>query len=242
MTRQYFVIPKDFDHDEMPPSKLELLHLRGANEENADIVGVENGIEVFRAPYDKRLEWKLDAELPSVPVTKVSEEGEEEERLGEPEPPEIRKGKTPLFQLLYKECDGGMKRGEIHDLVFDELRWFERTGEFIFTVDRELEDMVGDDFLAITREGEYHSLPADLDLEDEGYDIETGVYPLLRLIRDTVAERGSIEIHPLIRTIHDSWSWTSSRSVAEFWIQESVERGFIREVERNRFEPYKEIR
>lgn len=202
---------------------------------------IEGDVELWRAPYSRRLARKVGAELPSVPVRKKTEEGEEVERLGKPEPPALRKGMTPLKQLIYyRTPTEGMEEEDVKSMV-DDTRWFEGLGDFSREIEQAFEDLKELGLMTVGAQGKWHSIPAEIEgLGDEGYPIEVGPYPVLRLIRDST-KIGISDRDKIAGRVHQGWSWTNSRSAADYWIEVAEDRNFIREVERDRYEPFRPV-
>lgn len=231
------VVPADYSPDYISPGHLRKVHREGPDEHNADLVFVENGIEVGRVPYRRMLANALDAKLPKVPVTERVEGKERKKVLGEPSPPEIRRGAPPLYQLLYKKCDWerGLKMSEILKLV-DDLRWFRDVGtETRLLVTGALKDMIGKQLITWNKaEGKYHAGPRRLssvyEMGEGGHTIEDNYHPVVRLIRDAVSKKGRMRVRNLVDLIHDDWNYATSREVAENWIGFCLKQGYLREI------------
>jgi len=79
------------------------------------------------------------------------------------------------------------------------------------------------------------------DLTKKGFDIEEGPYPVIKLIRDTISSEGRMRRDSILRKVYNDWKATSSRTVAEYWLNKTDELGYIRRVEENLYEPHRTI-
>lgn len=237
------VLPSGFSSDNVPPEKLVELHTVGPNSENAEILIFKDGIEQFRLPYSRRLAADLDAEIPKVPI-KVRKGGEVKRKvLGEEiEQQELRRGHPPIRQFLIKKCGFvGLHKKEIYTII-EQLGWSDGIPWFRPALDENLKDMVKEDLLIRTRDGKYHTGFREVgELDAEGYPIETGPYPVIRLIWDKTAEKGRMSRLALVNMVHLEWVWTPSRAAANLWINQALRLGYLREVEKDVFEPHKRI-
>lgn len=247
--RQYLIVPSGFSPDFLPQRKLEELHLRGVNEHNADIVIIDNGIEVKRILFRKSLAQRLGAKLPKLPVRIETATGIETKILGEPEPPDLKMGMSPLIQFLIRSCgwETGLTRKELIKSVED-TEWFDEFPDFNVRTEVGANlKWLGEKHLMtynpITHT--YHSGP--LRVEDfaefskRGYPIESGPYPVVRLIRDETSRRGRRTESQLLRTVYLDWKWTLSNDAARYWIRKCLERGYLRSPEPKVYEPHRKI-
>lgn len=247
MARQYVVVPAGFSPDSIPADLLEELHILGPDERNADVVILEDGIEVARSMYRGDLAVRLGAELPPLP-TEVRERGEAEaEVLGEPKPPELRRGYPPLHQLMLKEADwkDGKKFGELLE-VLDGLGWFRNTrASAPHALRNAISDLLGEHLLTYNPDGgTYHAGPKRIKYTiKEGYSLEDGVYPVVKLIRDLVSRAGRLRKWRTVSLVNErpergGWNWTTGIGAARFWVDEAKRIGVVRETEKEILEPY----
>lgn len=248
--RRYLIVPSDFSPDNLPQDKMEELHINGPNEHNADIVIMENGVvKRPRLPYRRRLADRLGAELIPVESEVVKKKGTETKVFGKEEKlPDLLKGATPLSQFILDRC--GWEEGlEIENLVGElvELGWFEMFSD----VDSEevMEKTLGrltDKELLSKYNDRYYRTPKKLedviDLEEgEGYDIEEGPYPVVKLIRSYVSENSPVRKYSIVGEVSDEWGWTTSKDAADFWVDKAEEAGFIRKTGRKKYEEHRAI-
>jgi len=242
------VVPSGFSPDNLPSELLEELHTVGPDEMNAEIVTLVNGVEPKwgRRMYRRRLAEKLGAEIPEVPSELVTEELEEEVTLGEPEPAELRKGLPPMEQLILRECpwEEGRRMDELVDAAKD-MGWFDELGDLDVgkEVKKTVDDLLERELLTYNSEEEtYHSGPREIEYTSkEGLDMGEGlVYPVVRLMRKECRENRRLRRWKLLDIV-DDWGWTSSREASRYWLDKSLELGYLREVEESVFEPHRGI-
>lgn len=247
LARRYLIVPSDYSPDNIPPSRLATLHKQGVNELNADIVIVENGIEIARTMYRDTLANRLDASLPEVTESVRTEKGEVEEVvLGKEKPPSLRFGAPPLHSFLYMKCpwESGLKEDELIEMI-EELGWFDEIGRSTSSlVEKEISNMVDNGLLTYNDDKKtWHAGPKRFDsvyddLKEDGYEIEAGPYPVVRLIRDRA--KGSISKRELIELIYNL-NYTKTRNATEFWMKHALEQGYIKEISDKLVESYRTI-
>jgi len=212
--------------------ELERLHRERnrLNPQNAEIVCFENGIELVRFPYSKKLARKLGASLP--PLTVTTPKGTEV--LGKPAPPDLRPGATPVEQLLVKKCGTeGLTEEEIFSLVFDELRWVEKSRGARVSLRKLLKRMVKEGKLILAH-GKYHMGYAKLELKGtDGFKIEPGEYPVVKLIWRIVSRLGRATIDEIADEVFLKWRWVRHRRQVKAWVQYCLRKGYLRRVGRD---------
>jgi hypothetical protein len=239
------IVPKDHPHDYIPPNQLRKLHAEGPNRHNADMVIVRHGVEENRFSYSKYLEHTLNPDIPEVPVREVKEGKEVVSIMGEEKPPEIQRGAPPLLQCLYKRCDweNGLDIEEIVDIL-ESAGWYENTDlDEEDEAEKGLKKLIKNQLITHEKDSDtYHQGPKKLEeyfeLEKEGYDLE-GPYPPARLARDIASERGEVKIFELIDIVFDGWNFTTSREAARYWIEWTIEKGYLKKVDQKSVEPFR---
>jgi len=201
-------------------------------------------------PYRRTLARRLGAELVPVESEIVTEKGIERKVWGEEEEgKDLKKGMPFLPQFVMRECgwESGLRLNEILDIL-DSLGWFDSVADF--DVRKNLKSCLShyeeEGFLTYNdADGTWHYGPKRLedhkDLEREGYDIEEGPYPVIKLVRDIVSSEGRARKDSVLRKVHAEWGATSSRRVAEYWLDKTSELGYVREVEEGLFESHRTV-
>lgn len=256
--RDYLIVPEGYSPDNIPRGKLVELHTVGPNEDNAEIVVIEDGIVPEHIPpivYRERLADKLGAELPKVKVAKEVQGETRTKVLGKGRKPDIRKGMPPFPQVLLVdelEWDREVSVDEIVEDI-DDLDWFEQVKDF--DLEKEVKkclEYLADKNLAYYDEGDEtcHLSPKSssmgklekyMELGEDGYDIQKGPYPIMRLIRDFVSRNVGCNNRDIVKHVYREWNWTRSREGAEYWIDVTTELGYIKETEGKVFEPRRAI-
>lgn len=257
--REYMIKPEGYSPDNIPRGKLVELHTVGPKEENADIAILEDGIVPEHIPpimYREKLADKLGAELPPVKVAKQIHDETRTKLLGKKKGPDLRKGMPPLPQLIIVDELGWERETSVKEIVGDieDLGWYESVDEVDVGSDvKECLDYLADEDRNLVyydkkrevchltpRSSDRKSFAEYMNLENRGYDIKEGPYPVVRLIRDTVS-RGSLKKREILKKVHRDWKWTRSRGAGKFWINTSIELGYIKETVGNRYEPHRTL-
>lgn len=245
--RRYLVVPSDFSPDNIPPKELEKLHREGPNEHNADIVAIEQGVEKARYTYRAILHNKHNAKIPEVPVTTYEGGEPETEVLGKPEVPDLPKGIPPIYTFLYRKCDwgDGVKGFDILEMI-RELGYFDGFDVSEDEIKSKMMDMRDDDLLTYVSDTDnWYSGPKKLSSvyefsDRDGYSIESGPYPVVSLIRDSLSN-GSLKEWRLVEFLYDDWGYVDSRSEARFWIDQCEDNRLIERVNGDTIRPYESI-
>jgi hypothetical protein len=228
--RYYYIIPRGFQIDSIPPNLLEQLHILGPNFTNAEIIAVDGrGNEIFRFPYTKYLASVLDAKIPPLSI-KVKGETM---WLGKPKY-DLRPGVPPVEQFIRQEArpERGLTEEEIFALIFDDMKWLPKRGEFFKEISNLLKQMRRDGRL-IFHGGRYYTGPVPMKLEKYGgipLEETVGVYPVMRLIEQTVRDRGRTSFPELLRVVYREWRWTRGARATRYWAEEAVKAGLVRKV------------
>jgi len=221
---RYIILPKGYAPSNIDPPALELLHRQGPNTENADVVGIDQDKEFFRASYTGRLARKMGASIPEIAVK--TPEGMEV--LGE-HLPFFKIGTPPIIQLLLSRCKPGLSRKEIISIVFDEFQILPKTSKFRSWLDKAVKAAIKGGYL-VKLEDKIYSGFKKVELGRDGYDVERGIYPVERLIYDMTANYGKASVAEIADTVHAKWQWVTNRWAAKFWVDEMIKQGFLKKV------------
>jgi hypothetical protein len=249
MSRQYHIIPADFSPDNVPPAKIRELHRDGADEHNAEIVIMENGIVVDRMMYRPHLEYKYDAKIPQVP-DRIHAAGETHTQiLGKEPAPPLRSGAPPIYQAVFKICSEA-EGGETAEEIKKELKslgWFEDVPfASVKNVDRALEILKDNLVLSPDPDrGTWHpgvrKLEDFYDMGENGYDMLEGEYPTVRLARDILERNGTMKAYDLLDRVM-KWNWAVSRKYGRKWITYTMDKKYIRHVGDKVLAPHRVIK
>lgn len=252
------IVPEGYSPDNIPRGKLVELHTVGPNENNADIVILENGIVPEYMPpimYRERLADKLGAELPRVKVAKEVQGETKTKVLGKKvQKPDLRKGMPPLPQFVVVDELDWERETAVNQIVenLEELGWFENID---FDIKENVENCLkylSNKKLAYYDEKEKvaHLTPKSSDresfyknanLEKDGYNIEEGPYPVVRLIRDYVSNNVSMRKGEIIDIIYGDWRWVRNRKGAKKWIDRTSDLGYIKRTVEGKYEVHRTI-